>query len=94
MDPLILSILAIGPGIVLAVYIFFADKWEPEPKKLLIQAFILGSLACLPAGFYESVFQEIFGFKGLVDSSVQFSFSEIMFFCFFGVVVLKCFFRG
>lgn len=87
MEPLILSTLAVGPGIGLAVYIYYADEWEPEPKKLLIQCFILGSLACMPAGLYEVIFEEIFSFEGLLDDSRQFTFSAIMFFSFIGVAL-------
>jgi protease PrsW len=87
MEPLILSTLAVGPGTGLAVYIYYADKWEPEPKKLLIQCFILGSLACIPAILYEVIFQEIFSFEGLLDDPRQFTFLAIMFFSFFGVAL-------
>jgi RsiW-degrading membrane proteinase PrsW (M82 family) len=35
MEILRLLYLALGPGIALAVYIYYSDKWEPEPKALV-----------------------------------------------------------
>jgi protease PrsW len=87
MGPLILWILAVGPGIGLAVYIYYADKWEPEPKKLLVNCFFFGCVACLPAIVYEGIFFPIFGFNGLLDDSRQFTFSAIIFVSFIGIAL-------
>ena len=37
-------ILALVPGLTIALYIHFRDKYEPEPVRLLILSFLLGSL--------------------------------------------------
>ena len=45
--------LAIAPGLAISIYIFWKDKFDPEPKKLLIWAFILGILSIIPAVILE-----------------------------------------
>lgn len=45
--------LAIAPGLAICIYIFWKDKFDPEPKKLLIWAFILGILSIIPAVILE-----------------------------------------
>ena len=56
--------LAIGPGIALAVYIYYSDRWEPEPKKLVVKGFIWGVLAVFPSAFYEETFVKVLGWEG------------------------------
>ena len=60
--------LALGPGIALAVYIYYADKWEPEPKALVIKSFLLGGMACFPSYFYEDTFLKLLDWEGVVSS--------------------------
>jgi len=36
--------IGIGPGIAFAVYIYYFEKWDPEPKSLVIKSFILGGV--------------------------------------------------
>ena len=43
-ETLKLIYLAVGPGIALAVYIYYSDRWGPEPKKLVIKGFIWGGI--------------------------------------------------
>ncbi len=52
-ETLKLIYLAVGPGIALAVYIYYSDRWEPEPKKLVIKGFIWGALAVFPTMYFE-----------------------------------------
>ncbi|MCO4818171.1 MAG: PrsW family intramembrane metalloprotease [Bacteroidetes bacterium] len=47
--------LAIAPGLAIMIYIFWKDKYDREPKKLLIWAFILGVLSIIPAVILESM---------------------------------------
>ena len=41
--------LTLGPGLAIAIYIYWYDKLDREPKKLLIRAFILGCVSLIPA---------------------------------------------
>jgi len=68
METFRLLYLALGPGIALAVYIYYSDKWEPEPKALVIQSFLLGGMACFPSYFYEDTFLKVLGWEGIIGS--------------------------
>jgi len=46
--------LAVAPGLAICIYIYWKDKFDPEPKRLLIWAFILGVLSIIPAVILES----------------------------------------
>ncbi len=89
METFRLLYLAIGPGVAIAVYIYYADKWEPEPKALVIKSFLLGALACFPAGFYEEGFLTIFGLKEILDGGAEYSFWHGAFYAFFGVALAE-----
>lgn len=41
--------LTLGPGIAIAIFIYWKDKLDPEPRKLLIRAFLLGCVSIAPA---------------------------------------------
>lgn len=62
-ETLKLIYLAVGPGIALAVYIYYSDRWDPEPKKLVVKGFVWGALAVFPATFYEETFVKILGWE-------------------------------
>ncbi len=47
--------LAVAPGIAIAVYIYFRDKYEKEPLSLLAAVFGYGALSVLPAAFIEII---------------------------------------
>jgi predicted membrane channel-forming protein YqfA (hemolysin III family) len=36
--------LTLGPGLAIAIFIYWKDKLDPEPRKLLIRAFCLLSM--------------------------------------------------
>ncbi len=44
--------LATGPGIAIALYIYYFDKWEPEPAQLALKCFFMGALSTLPVLLY------------------------------------------
>jgi len=46
--------LAIAPGLAIIIYIYWKDKYEREPRKLLLYAFLLGCLSIIPAIILES----------------------------------------
>lgn len=45
MDLFFLVMLAVTPGIAIAIYVYIRDKHEPEPIRLLIISFFLGALS-------------------------------------------------
>lgn len=45
--------LAIAPGLALAVYVYYRDKFEKEPLSILILSFILGMISVVPAVIAE-----------------------------------------
>jgi protease PrsW len=47
--------LAVAPGLAIMIYIFWKDKYDPEPKRLLIWAFVLGILSIIPAVILETM---------------------------------------
>ena len=53
-------ILAILPPLLIAYYIYKKDKYDVEPKKLIIKSFLFGCLAIIPAIFLEIFAQAIF----------------------------------
>jgi len=66
--------LAIAPGIAICLYIYFKDKHEKEPVKLLVISFIFGILSVIPALILSLIGSEIIGFEA---QSTNFLFSLI-----------------
>ena len=89
METFRLLYLAVGPGIALAIYIYYADKWEPEPKALVVKSFILGGLACFPSYFFEDAFLEILGWEGIAGSGAYSPWWHIAVYAFFGVALAE-----
>ena len=54
--------LAIAPGLAIAIYIYWRDKYEKEPIGLLLKCFTLGALTVFPAIFIEGFAIGIFDF--------------------------------
>ena len=89
METIRLLYLALGPGLALAVYIYYSDKWEPEPKALVIKSFILGGLACFPSYYFEDVFIEVLGWQGITGSEKYSPWWHIPVYAFFGVALAE-----
>lgn len=81
--------LAVGPGIALAVYIYYADKWEPEPKSLAVQGFFLGGLACFPTSYLEGIFEAVFNLQEIWQEGAQGFLLEKGLYAFFGVALIE-----
>ena len=54
MDIISALALAIAPGLAISLYIYWADKFDPEPRHLLFKSFFLGALATGPAILLET----------------------------------------
>jgi RsiW-degrading membrane proteinase PrsW (M82 family) len=80
---------AVGPGIALAVYIYYSDKWEPEPKFLVIQSFLLGGLACFPTSYFEGAFERFFALEKIFNGSPDPMWGAKFFYAFIGVALVE-----
>lgn len=63
---------AIAPGLALLSYFYLRNQMETEPRKTLLQAFIMGALITFPIMFIQYVLKE----EGLYSN---FPFSEVIF---------------
>ncbi|MBU1077046.1 MAG: PrsW family intramembrane metalloprotease [Spirochaetes bacterium] len=71
-------ILGFAPGLFWLYYFYKKDKFEPEPKKLIIRAFLLGLIIAVPVAIIESLL------KGFVSPLRIISpYLYLMFFYFF-----------
>lgn len=60
MEEIILLALAILPVFLLAFFIYKKDKFEKEPLKMLLKAFLFGCLSVIPAIFLETVLSSLY----------------------------------
>ena len=51
-------ILAVLPPLLIAYYIYKKDKYDVEPRKLIIKSFLFGCLSIIPAIILETIFNE------------------------------------
>lgn len=65
-----LVVLAFGPGIFWLWYVYQKDRWEPEPRTLVIKTFLLGMACALPAALLEVPFAWSGGFLIVVAAPV------------------------
>jgi RsiW-degrading membrane proteinase PrsW (M82 family) len=61
MMALTLLLLAIAPGFFILWYVYSKDKYEKEPKGLIIVTFLLGAVMVFPAGFLEMGLERVIG---------------------------------
>lgn len=59
-----LIIIAIFPGIALALGAYLTDRYDREPVPLLIKIFLFGSLSVVPAGIFEKILMSLNPFSG------------------------------
>ncbi len=89
METLRLLYIAMGPGIAIAVFIYYSDKWEREPKKLAIKCFFLGGLAVFPAYYFEGVAEQVIGMQALQDESSPLFWPKTLLYAFLGVALAE-----
>jgi len=49
-----LLLLALAPAILLMMYVYFRDKYEKEPVKLILKGILLGTIIIFPVGVIEN----------------------------------------
>lgn len=65
MNFLLLIGLALAPAIYLAIVIYGKDKYDREPKKILLIAFLLGAFSIIPAAIIEVLLKKPLDFEQL-----------------------------
>ena len=71
-----LLLLAILPPLLIAYYVYQKDKYDKEPKSLIIKSFLFGCVAILPAIFLERIY----------DQSL---FPNLFLYAFFGIALIE-----
>lgn len=64
-----LFVIAISPGLALALGIYLTDRYDREPVDLLIKVFILGALAVIPTVFVERILVSFNIFSGVLGAA-------------------------
>ena len=49
-----LLLLALAPAIIIMIYVYFRDKYEKEPIKLILKGILLGAIVIFPVGLLEN----------------------------------------
>jgi protease PrsW len=73
---IILLIFVILPPLLIAYYVYQKDKYDKEPKSLIIKSFLFGCVAILPAIFLERIY----------DQSL---FPNLFLYMFFGIALIE-----
>ena len=72
MNTFVLISFATAPSIALLYYIYNRDRYEKEPRRMLIKAFLLGIAIVIPAGVIELVLSMIFpSEKGIISAIIR-----------------------
>lgn len=58
MRPVLILLVSLVPGIIWVYFFYRQDRYEPEPPRLVIKAFLYGGLAILPVGIIEFPFAD------------------------------------
>lgn len=66
-----LLVLAIAPGVFLTWFFYVRDRYEREPKKLIILTYALGVLSVIPAFFLELFGEWLLPYNGLITLLVD-----------------------
>ncbi len=64
-----LFIIAITPGIALALSVYFTDRYDKEPISLLMKVFVLGALSVIPTAIVERFLSSFNIFGGLLGAA-------------------------
>lgn len=64
-----LFVIAITPGIALALSVYFTDRYDKEPLSLLIKVFVLGALSVIPTALVERFLMGFNVFTGVLSAA-------------------------
>lgn len=63
MEVLLLT-LTLAPGLAIAIFVYYKDKFDREPRRQLIWAFLLGMVSAIPAVAISQFLSKLEGFGG------------------------------
>jgi len=89
METLKLLYLAIGPGIAIAVFIFYSNKLDRGPRTLALKSFFLGGLAVFPSHYFEGIVEGLMGLQALHNVDAPLYWPKTIFYAFFGVALAE-----
>lgn len=64
-----LFVIAITPGIALALSVYFTDRYDKEPLALLIKVFVLGAVSVIPTALVERFLLGFNVFSGVLSAA-------------------------
>ncbi|GAB6138111.1 PrsW family intramembrane metalloprotease [Halanaerobaculum tunisiense] len=59
MNPFLVLAVSLVPGLLWVYFFYRKDKYEPEPVRLILLAFLYGALAVIPVGLVEYPFSDL-----------------------------------
>lgn len=59
MNPFLVLAISLVPGLLWVYFFYRKDKYEPEPVRLILLAFLYGALAVIPVGLVEYPFSNL-----------------------------------
>lgn len=71
MELIIMILQAVAPAIALIIFLLLTDRYDKEPKRLLILVFVLGMVVTLPTMIAELVGQMFNVFDGLAGKLIE-----------------------
>ena len=89
METLRLLYIAIGPGVAIAVFIYYSNKLDREPSRLALKSFFLGGLAVFPTYYFEGIAEQVLGMQSLQDEHSPLFWPKTIFYAFFGVALAE-----
>ena len=78
MSALVIVTLAFAPGIFWLWFFYKKDKWEPEPKRLIVETFIWGLLAVIPVAIVEYPFRSPWFAGAVVAAPIIEEFAKLL----------------
>ncbi len=69
-----LIVLALSPVFIILMYVYFRDKYEKEPVKLLLKSLLAGGLIVLPVSMTESILSGFMPVNGTVTQAAYEAF--------------------
>ncbi len=89
METFRLLYIAIGPGIAIAVFIYYSDSLDREPGRLVLKSFFLGALAVLPTYYFEGIAEKLLGMQALQGEHSRLFWPKTIVYAFFGVALAE-----
>jgi protease PrsW len=89
METLRLLYIAIGPGVAIAVFIYYSNKLDREPSRLALKSFFLGGLAVFPTYYFEGIAEQVLGMQSLQNEHSPLFWPKTIFYAFFGVALAE-----